>query len=168
MTRPMTRSAALATVLAALLLGGCMSQPDPKDAATSLRQDRAKIVATLRDVAADLTRDGGSATEATGAYGSCGSAPTYAIDYRAGAKLPGDGSPMATRIKAAVKTLEASGWKVTDATYTDDPYPNARLEKDGIQPSREADRITHGQGAGQRARRPGAARPPGLKLVALA
>lgn len=129
----MTRAAtALATALAVLLLGGCVNQPDPKDAAASLRQDRATTVGALRAVAADLARDGGEATEATGAYVSCGSAPTYAIEYRAGAKLPGDGSPMAARIRAAVKVLEASGWKVTDATYTDDPYPNARLEKDGL------------------------------------
>jgi hypothetical protein len=39
---------------------------------------------------------------------------------------------MADRMKAAVQALEAAGWKVTDATYTDDPYPNARLEKDGL------------------------------------
>jgi hypothetical protein len=124
--------AALATALAVLLLGGCVSQPDPKDAAASLRQERATIVAALRGVAADLAKGGGTVTEATGAYLSCGSAPTYAIEYRAGAKLPSDGAPIGTRIRAAVTTLQASGWKVTDATYTDDPYPNARLAKDGL------------------------------------
>jgi hypothetical protein len=110
-----------------------VSQPEPEDAAASLRRDRATTVAVLREVAADLAHAGGTATEATGAYVSCGSAPTYAVEYRAGAKLPTDGSPIGTRIRAAVQTLQASGWKVTDATYTDDPYPNARLEKDGLE-----------------------------------
>src|SRR6476620_5991999 len=97
--------AALATTLAVLLLGGCMSQPDPEEAAAALRHDRSTILTALRGVAADLSKGGATVSDATGRYGSCGSAPTTAMEYRAGAKLQGDPAPVGDRVRAAVNTL---------------------------------------------------------------
>jgi hypothetical protein len=138
----MTRTvAALAATLAVLMLGGCMSKPAPEDAATSLREDRAAVVSVLKGVAAHLADAGGSVSGGRGAYVSCGSSPTDAIEYRAGGKLESDGSPVADRVRSAVATLKEAGWTVKDATYTDDPYPNARLEKDGLELSLDPDAL---------------------------
>ncbi len=124
-----------------LLLGGCANHTDAATAATALQESRSAIIQSLKAVAADLSRAGGPAYGAVGVYLVCGSSPTDAIEYRAGAKLRDDGSPLADRMRSAVKALESAGWKVTAATYTDDPYPNARLDKDGLKLSLDPDAL---------------------------
>ena len=135
----MRRFVTVVAVLVTLSTGGCMSQPEPKDSAASLREARSTIVAELKKVAADLSTGGATVAEASGRYASCGSAPTNAIEYRSGARVTGDDAPVADRIKAAVATLKAQGWAVTDEQYTDDPYPYARLERAGLRLSLDPD-----------------------------
>ena len=119
-----------------------MSKPDPKDAATSLREDRATVVAVLEGVAAHLDRRAAAPCRAAGEPTSPAAAhrPTRSSTAPV-ASSTGDGSPVADRIRAAVATLKEAGWTVQDATYTDDPYPNARLEKDGLELSLDPDAL---------------------------
>ena len=125
------RAVRVAWVLAMVLtIGGCVSQPDEKDAATSLRSARATILAAVDRVAPLLATGTGRATDGRGSWVSCGSSPTDAIEYRAGGKISGDDAPISDRIRAASATLQQAGWKQTDAG--EDPYAFANLEKDGL------------------------------------
>ncbi len=127
------------TVVMALSIGGCVSHPDPKDSAASLRAARSAVITELKKVAAGLSRGGATVADASGRYVSCGSSPTDAIEYRAGGRVTGDDAPIAERIRAAVATLKSQGWTVTDEQYTADPYPYARLERDGLRLSLDPD-----------------------------
>ena len=128
-----------ATVLTALSIGGCVSHPDPDDSAASLREARSTVITELKKAAAGLARGGATVADASGRYVSCGSSPTDAIEYRAGGRVTGDDAPIAERIKAAVASLKSQGWTVTDEQYTADPYPYARLERDGLRLSLDPD-----------------------------
>ncbi|MEO5711118.1 MAG: hypothetical protein ABIQ59_15020 [Nocardioidaceae bacterium] len=93
----------------------------------------------MRDVAAVLARDS-SVTEAGGGWSSCGSAPTYGLEYAGGAKLSGSGSQV-DRLRRAVDALGEAGWRKTDVSYAADPRPYARLGKDGQRLSLDTDAL---------------------------
>jgi hypothetical protein len=131
------------TLAVALLIvvtcGGCVSQPDSSEAKDSMRSSRETIIAHVRDVAEVLSADG-RVTDAGGAWSSCGSAPTYGLEYAGGAKVSGQGS-QADRLRQAVEALEQAGWRQTDVSYAADPRPYARLEKDGQRLSVDTDAL---------------------------
>ncbi len=121
-----------------------MSQPDPKDAATSLREDRVNDRGRAAGASPPTwPDDGGTVTEADAApTARAGSAPTVRDRVpRRRASSTATARPMADpgqgcRDDAGGRRLEG-----TDATYTDDPYPNARLEKDGLKLSLDPDAL---------------------------
>jgi hypothetical protein len=78
--------------------------------------------------------------DGAGRYLTCGSSPTDAVEYRAGAKLAGSG-PLGERIRAAAEALRSDGWTLKDHAWTDDPRPFARLERDGLRLSLDPDQL---------------------------
>lgn len=130
---------ALAALLLAVTLGGCMSEPDSKESATSLRESRATIIEAVKATSRTLTAGGTTVADAKGGYSSCGSAPTDAIEYRGGGRVDGPATPLAERIQSAVRALEAEGWKVTDSSFEDKPRPYARLGWKGLKLSLDGD-----------------------------
>lgn len=89
-----------------------------------------QVIDEVRAVGRLLQRAGQEVSEGTGSFESCGSAPTTASRYHAGARVGGSG-PVGARTRAVAGKLEAAGWKVEKSSYQGS-QPYAALTKDGL------------------------------------
>ncbi len=108
-------------------LGSC-GDPDPEQAAEDLASMKSAVNAELRDMAAALAGDGLRVEGATGRVESEGMSTYRAEDYRATARVLGEGAEE-EQVDRAATVLEGAGWtRKADGLDASDPW--VQLERD--------------------------------------
>jgi hypothetical protein len=127
------RGAVAALAATVVVLGGCGSDKDPKEAAVDTSESRDAVQEAMREVAGASADAGYDVASATGSWSTCGVEPKRSMQYTAGGTTPAGADGTAAAIAAIADALAAAGWAEDSAGET--PRPFANLTKGDLRAS---------------------------------